>query len=169
MGLTDEEQERFSKSPILVGISNPWSSLPEHVLSPLADRPNCTGSRLLRLIQLHKKNYWSNDFLDDFPERFNLDDVGWDIIYEYETPRNFVLLGKVVAKAIIRDDKEVDRLWRYLDEKPPAFSIHVPSGHVCNHGIYVIPHPSGINRWYNDGNNKRAVGSFLWNMVHMFR
>jgi hypothetical protein len=168
MKLDAEELERFSKPPILVGLNNPWSSLPEHILSPQADRPNCTGSRILRLIRTARPGYLASDFLSHFPDRFNLDSHGSEIIFDNDdSPRNFVLFGKVVAEALIGIQSEVDRLWNHLQETPPAFAISMSVGTKHRHGIYLIPHPSGLNRWYNEPRNRRAVGEFLWRLAKM--
>ena len=168
--MSREERVRFSKPPVLVGLNNPWSSSPEHVLVPMSDRPGCTGSRILSLIQFAKSGYSIKQYKEDFPDRVNLDDVGSHLLNTFDEPRNFVLFGRVVANSIIPYRDEIDRMWRHLQETPPAFSIYMSStmaasGKTLSHGVYIVPHPSGLNRWYNEDRNKRAVGMFLFGLV----
>jgi hypothetical protein len=63
----------------------------------------------------------------------------------YEAPfTTFILLGRKVARAFGRRDQ-------------PFFERHHRS--LMGHAIIVIPHPSGLNRLYNEPDIRaRAVG-----------
>lgn len=65
-----------------------------------------------------------------------------------------VLLGKNVASAF--GMTRVEWLKRYDitigdGDEPPFVTIRVS----------VVPHPSGVNRWWNDPKNRRAAGTYL--------
>ena len=70
-----------------------------------------------------------------------------------------VILGSAVEKCFYG---LTPRRWRFNDG-------HVKHGDFDNHsrGIewHVIPHPSGLNRYYNDPTNVRIVGEFLRSLV----
>jgi len=134
---------------VLVGISNPWSTDSKDILSPV--KPNCTGSNLLKILQFVDPSYTAEKFYEDFPERVNLYDVGADYLSSRKIPSDIVAFGKMVGAAL----------------------ANIPGGRVKPlssvkrgiHIIHFIPHPSGLNRWYNSDDNKRAAGSYLLNLV----
>ena len=155
-------EPRFDLTPVLVGISNPWSKNPEHVLAPMPDRPHCSGSRLLRIIQSYKPSYTREKFLADFPDRVNLESVGLSVLSLYDKPRNIVVFGRDTFVALTRDRATVERMVFALKETPPSFMVCMTSH---GHGLYMLPHPSGLNRWYNNKKKMKAVGSFLLQLV----
>lgn len=63
--------------------------------------------------------------------------------------RFVILLGHNVAKAILGTRFQV-LLW-----------IPVVAGFNCVFMAAVVPHPSGINRWWNDRKNRRKAEKFL--------
>lgn len=58
------------------------------------------------------------------------------------TGRTVVLVGQGVARAFGQDSTPLSRL----------------SGGLCG---FVVPHPSGLNRWYNDASNVSAASAML--------
>ena len=67
--------------------------------------------------------------------------------------RTVVLLGKNVARAFNKG------LWRYLE----WYEIRSPKNlaDVVVPAVTIVPHPSGVNRYYNNPDNKAIVSKFL--------
>lgn len=74
-----------------------------------------------------------------------------EIIPTLKGPRNVILLGKRVADCfgIVKGYFEP----HHLDEGNPAMF----AGTI----LYVVPHPSGVNRWFNDASNRAKMGEFM--------
>ncbi len=68
--------------------------------------------------------------------------------------RRIILAGKRVAKAM-RVRPEIDYLtWH-------TFWLGSTSSWCDEHEFAILPHPSGVNRWWNDRENKAAARRFL--------
>jgi hypothetical protein len=66
--------------------------------------------------------------------------------------RQVILLGKNLAKAF---GLQADYLeWNY-------FGWCDRDGKTQNMHVVIVPHPSGINRWWNDPKNAAKVATFL--------
>lgn len=131
----------------LVGMNNPTSSREAHALWPSPSRS--TGARLWEL--LHARTGASQeDYLRAF-DRYNLHTgrlfsivkarQGWRtlhpmLIERYDT---IVLLGGAVQRAAGLS----------------CGSVYMSSSLIC------IPHPSGLNRWYNSPANRAVVEIIL--------
>lgn len=141
--------------PLLIGEA---PSKNEPLPRPLEGR---SGERLARFAGLA----W-DDYLEKF-ERTNLLSVRQDtkekgfefdhdaavvrareIVNAIEPDRVVVLFGKRVAAAFgcVKAYFEVHRL---------------PNGGR----MYVVPHPSGVNRWWNDSNNCRRMWQFMHDLA----
>jgi len=59
-------------------------------------------------------------------------------------PRWILLMGRSVSRAFGIRHREYLRPWPWNQHK-----------------MVIFPHPSGINRWYNDNHNWRAASEFL--------
>jgi hypothetical protein len=135
--------------PLLIGMNNPISSRPEYVLWP--DPPNCTGWRLWKM--LHDRcGATKHDYIRAF-DRMNLvTGKQWSAaegrreaqrLRPMLRGRVVVLLGQDVRSSfgvpkLLIHPQEVDGVvWRQL------------------------PHPSGMNLWYNDPTNVSMAGMLL--------
>lgn len=131
----------------LIGMNNPYSDNPRRALWP--DPPNCTGWRVWKMLEA-RTGATQTDYLRAF-HRYNLVLSGhwhsgdaarrWHQI-QPELSQNFdtlVLLGKSVQRAagVMCGDVLVTR------------------------GLVCIPHPSGLNRWYNSDVNRQTVEVIL--------
>ena len=135
--------------PLLVGMNNPVSVDPRHALYPVPR--GCTGHRLwLVLNELDGTSV--SRYLRLF-ERVNLVQGRWNAVTARAraqelrptmSGRSSVLLGREVWGA-----------------------FHLPRVEACasvdlhDAVVYFVPHPSGRNLWYNDGDNRRRVGELL--------
>lgn len=124
--------------PLLVGEANPYGADPYYALYPLPER--ATGHRLCTLIM----GLSSGEYLRRF-ERANLCPQRWSAkiartraeeLLEERRGGAIVLLGRRVAAAFgCGDFPPFSR--RVLDSRDPATTL------------YLIPHPSGLNRVWN--------------------
>ena len=138
---------------LLVGYCPSHSGSPERPL----DGPG-TGHRLAKLCGLSHK-----DYLEKF-DRVNL---------HYDTPvkrdRLTREVGSVSADAMMRRNKG-RRIVLLGDEVRVAFGYakdSIAEWVVLDDGTRVsyIPHPSGLNRWYNETDNTRRVEKFLRELI----
>lgn len=63
-------------------------------------------------------------------------------------PRQVLLMGRGVAAAFHQQRREYLRPWDWV-----------------GHRFVIFPHPSGVNRWYNDPVNEGAAGSYLRDLL----
>lgn len=138
--------------PLLVGELNPYGSAPEFALYPLPE--HASGGRLARILGLSRGEY-----LRRF-DRVNLCEGKWRMSPAREHALTLlrrggplVLLGAKVCKGFnlpyepftCRDAEGGKNVLYGLDSTVPA----VP--------IYILPHPSGLNRiWNAHGSSERA-------------
>lgn len=142
----------MSNRPLLIGISNPVSSAPEHALFPYP--PGCTGHRILQMLQTRLPEVTRQDYLRRF-ERRNLVPhkvVSMNIAREtamriqkelWGSGRNVVLFGEEVRRAFGH----------------PRSLLHpqVIGGVTWRQ----VPHPSGRNHWFNSSENRDMVALLL--------
>ena len=140
----------FQRRAILVG-ECPGPGIPEekaHPLFPLPERSS--GGRLLRVIGWGRNEYLrrfdrSNLFRSHQP-KWSADsardsaDALVESVLEGGGLVDFVLLGARVSAAFQREDFD------------PMVSLGFWGGTAT-----VVPHPSGLNRWYNEPVNRAAV------------
>jgi hypothetical protein len=127
----------------LIGMNNPLSVSPSHALYP--DPPNCTGWRVWQMLKA-RTGATQTDYLRTF-HRYNLgternwrierarqrwDDIADELEDNFDT---IVLLGAAVREAT------------GLRLPPIMFS----------RSVVTIPHPSGLNRWYNSDRNRQMI------------
>ena len=135
----------MSRRTLLVGMNNPLSREPEHALWP--DPPGCTGWRIWKMTEA-RTGCTQEQYAETF-SRTNLVLGGeWDRKQAYynwvhtleswalEHHDTIVLLGAAV--------REATRL------------THLPSPYISR-SLIILPHPSGLNRWYNSETNRQIV------------
>jgi len=138
--------------PVLVGQAPSKTS---DVEKPLSARPLSTSlcqllscdllTYLSSFERINLLNAWpgSSKKGDLFPARLGAERA--KELIPYFRGREVILLGRNVAKAFgLRDEFP---LLRYRQE------------HCCE--MAVVPHPSGVNLWWNDEENKKAAATFL--------
>ena len=140
----------------IVGMNNPLSRLPEHALWP--DPSGCTGWRLWQMTAA-RTGATAGDYLRAF-HRYNLvvgrhwnaadARANWQILWPHleQSFDRVVLLGNAVRQTA----------------RVPLDNFAVSPGFVC------IPHPSGLNRWYNEQRNRELVELVMeelyWEATH---
>ena len=139
--------------PLLIGMNNPLSTRPGHELYPYP--PGCTGHRLYSMLEA-RTGARRGQYLEAF-ERRNLvigakfdrreaNNRASDMVEELEgSGRTIVLLGNSVREAFNRA----------LEGQLPPLLVHPTTVGGC---VWrQIPHPSGLNRWYNEPEHVKVV------------
>lgn len=142
--------------PVLLGMNNPVSSDPEHALYPYPS--TCTGARLLRFSGLDKRVY-----LSAFERRNVIGGQQWSArlarelapaLREELRGRTVVLLGAPV-NSVMRGGTE--------HELAPPF-VWTPDGH--GGWMAKVPHPSGLNHFFNNPLHRDLLAIFMAELVH---
>ncbi len=145
---------------LVVGISNPHSDDPKDALSPIY--PGSAGSRLFQMareVSPESSRLTEIEYLEGV-DRVNLSDDhnNWSRevadktalnIKENNTERKIVLLGGMVYLAFFRGPIRPYHEWFYSGEN-----------YFC-----VVPHPSGMNRLYNDAQMRYKTGRVILDLV----
>lgn len=126
-----------------------------------------SGARLARLAGVGTKgedllyHFDTMNLLPTYPGRKNKGDVfdmkaaklaAGIVIHDlsHQPPRKILLMGRKVRRAM-----GLNGQWMYLG----------PGQFHWGHWVYIFPHPSGINRWWNDPVNYAAAEKFMRDLV----
>lgn len=144
---------------VLLGLDNPRTDDPHFALFP---RPaGSAGHRLLLLIQEVSPNFSETDYLRLFDRR----NLGRHPVPKHPEGRARLWLNlerefsgrRVVALgSAVRDASGLN------GTTPIGEFLRTPRGLV---ELAWLPHPSGMNRWYNSRENRAAAGKFLSSLV----
>lgn len=127
----------------LVGMNNPQSHRPEHVLWP--EPEGCTGNRLWQMTAA-RTGATKQDYLKAF-HRYNLvPGIRWDAEYAART-------WELDYRALFNNFDRVVLLGRAVLQ---VTGLRLP-GLFVSEDIITIPHPSSLNRWYNEERNRQIV------------
>ena len=151
---------RVARRIVVVGMTNPQSRDPEHALH--TQPTGCTGHRLWQLAAA-RSGISEAEWLE-MTDRRNLCLDEWDRTQAWESAREMtpdledkvtVLLGADVAGSFTNSTLPGICQWgrRYGTPPRPAKPW------------VLIPHPSGLNRWYNDPTNRAVVEILLADLV----
>jgi len=153
-----------TSKPMLVGMNNPQGN------KPLVPYPtNCTGYRIYQMLNA-KTGAFRIDYMNSF-ERLNLvDGHAWsagaaranrEAVLTRLRGRTAVLLGRAVWQALA------------LPPTAPGLSVRpmeIRGGDACVEGEwFYLPHPSGLNRWYNDPENVDLAATLLAKLYTEYR
>ena len=132
---------------LIVGMNNPISTNPKHALWP--DPVNCTGWRLWKLLEA-RTGATAEQYTQAF-DRTNMVIGNWD--------RGAALEWWVQSRDRIREEYDVCLL---LGAATRAAAEMTQLPDLCiRGGIATLPHPSGLNRWYNNHVNRAAAEILL--------
>lgn len=142
--------------PVLLGMNNPISSRPEYALWP--DPPNCTGWRLWKLLEA-RTGATQDQYLAAFDRRNLLPGKIWEGTRPAREAaakmlpdlagRTVVLLGQPVREAFAI----------------PRVLIHPQVLHSVT--WRQLPHPSGLNHWFNQEVNRVMAGMMLAELMEV--
>jgi hypothetical protein len=144
--------------PVLVGMNNPLSPHPRHALYP--SPPGCTGHRIYEMLRAARPGTTEEEYLAGFDRRNLIGGRTWP------TGRGAAQHRRMAADALratlAGSDRHVVLLGKDVQR---AFGVIMEplSFERSRHGYWVhcVPHPSGLCRWYNEGDNARRVGELL--------
>lgn len=151
--------------PVLVGMNNPFSADPRLALFPAP--AGVTGHRIFQMLQEVGAVKNRKEYIDGFDRRNVINSVTWDkkaaraagpALWASLDGRTVALLGREVVDVVCP-----------LTPKLEPLEWHVPLGSILKDGgparVCYIPHPSGLNHWYNNRANWVAVGLRLEQML----
>lgn len=147
------------KKPILVGMNNPQGNIPF-----FPHPPGCSGHRLWQMLS-SKTGCFRQEYLDTFDRINMIPDKVWSAgaalaaqepTWRLLEGRTVVLCGRAVPVALGYSRTPWSGLAGLYEVK-----------YRCT--LYFIPHPSGMNRWYNDPANRDAVASLLSELYKSYR
>lgn len=134
---------------VVVGIDSSYSDKRSEALSPLV--PRSAGEKFWRMTGLTMEQYsrvFSRDnlffWLDKRRSIERRKEAARAVISRLDSQWldvRVIALGRVVAEAFGMVNTQVPLIWR---------------GHTV-----LVPHPSGLNRWYNDESNARRAQAFV--------
>jgi len=136
--------------PLLIGEAPSKNEVTEH---PIEGR---VGKRMAAYCGLPL-----TDFLAHF-ERVNLLHLRQDTAekgFEFDLPA-----ARVEAERIARTFKKDQVVLLLGGRVAEAFRIHDEyfAKHEVNEAeVYIVPHPSGVNRWHNEAENKAKMAAFM--------
>ena len=139
--------------PVLLGMNNPLSAEARHALFP--HPPGVTGHRIWQMLS-EKTGCSRGQYCRAFDRRNVLDSREWDPGAAREQSQGLweSLVGREVA-VLGQSTRAV--LW--LPAADPLLWMET-------HGVrwFLLPHPSGLNRWYNDELNREMAALRLEEM-----
>lgn len=124
--------EAMRMKPLIVGEANPYGGDPEFALWP-APR-GASGDRLCRLVM----GLDSDTYVEAF-DRVNLFPMAWRGAREARE-RAIAIEEERAGGVLVLLGKKVQRAFRVVADNAPA----------VGDGFVVLPHPSGLNRVWND-------------------
>lgn len=146
------------KRPMIIGMNNPLSSDPEHALYP--HPPGCTGERIFRMLSGEIPGYAEEDYLAEWDRRNLIGGRAWPT--GVGAKQYHKLAAQAFLTALQGSERSVVLLGR---EVQAAFDVRLPplSRERVRAGWWActLPHPSGLNRWFNDGDNGHRAALFL--------
>lgn len=141
--------------PVVIGMNNPHSDDPSMALAPFPER--VAGWRLWHMVhevtgimrreykrRTDRRNLLTGRDWDPVAARRESEDL-WETLED----RSVLVLGQSVRRV----------LWLPVEE--PLVWREDRGVRWC-----LVPHPSGLNRWYNDPLNRLAVGLRMEELIH---
>lgn len=153
--MTDEPCTR----PVLVGMNNPHGTDPRYALYPLPER--ATGWRIWQMIREQDPDVSMSDYRDAFDRR-NLLTGPWSDARA--APAAGALRRDVAGRQVVLLGAKLRDL--FLTSRTPCGRDTLPSTDD-DRATYVhwLPHPSGLNPWYNDTANRAVAGRLLLRLM----
>lgn len=150
---------------ILLGMNNPLSGDPDHALYP--SPAGCTGYRIYEMLREGDGSVSVSKYLRVFDRRNLVAGRAW-------SPR----AGREAGAALRAELRGATILvlgaqtWRSLRfEKRPEPGHEDAVFELCGCGVsntwHYLPHPSGLNRWYNDPANRAVAVRALTRLAYL--
>ena len=144
-----------SLRPVIVGMNNPVSALPEHALYPLPH--GCAGNRLWQMLS-DETGATMRDYMRSF-ERVNVLTGKWIKLAARESAVD--LRRRYAGRTLLLLGRDVQDAFGAPRDIGPFAGWAVDSLRSLVTCFYLVPHPSGRNLWYNDPVNRKMVATLL--------
>lgn len=138
--------------PVLVGMNNPLSSDPRYALAAFPQ--GVTGHRIYQM--LHERTGCTRAaYMRAFDRRNALTARRWDVNEARRESGD--LMSRLAGRRVcVLGRDTLNALYLRGTVRPLEWQEHDQGAQWC-----YMPHPSGLNLWYNDEVNKIAVGMRL--------
>lgn len=137
------------RRPVLLGMNNPHSERSEHALFP---HPSGVAGHRLWMMAHDVCGMSRAEYLRVFDRRNLLNATKWDPIEARRVAEEIGLWKSLEGcSVVVLGQATHSVLW--LEAAPPLLWRLHRGVRWC-----FAPHPSGLNRWYNDPLNRLAVG-----------
>lgn len=145
--------------PVLLGLNNPHSTDPSKALG--VDPPNASGHRLWSMLAIsglcrEPEIVVLRTQYEEAFDRYNLLDELVFTHSEFTVKRHGFIMDRLAGRIVVMCGTNVPRA---LDLEYTGFHIK-PMVHK-EFVYYIIPHPSGLCREYNDPEMRKKVGDLL--------
>ncbi len=137
--------------PVILGMNNPHSTDPRHALAPYPK--GVAGYRLWKMLNGIRPEISRTEYMRVFDRRNLLNEKFWDPV---RSRRNSEDLWQTLEGHTVLVLGQAVRNVLWLSKEPPLLWRDHRGVRWCS-----VPHPSGLNRWYNDPENVTAVGMRL--------
>jgi hypothetical protein len=149
------------KRLILLGMVNPLSMKPRHALFP--SPVGCTGWRIWQALRDRDAEFWTEDRYLELLDRRNLVAGQWLDVEARRAARKLVEELRDSGRVVILLGERVRDAFR-TEEKSKRCALDKSLLHpVVWHGVTwrQMPHPSGMNRFYNGVVGRRLLGAAI--------
>lgn len=146
---------------VICGMNNPHSSDPRHALAPHPS--GVAGHRLWSMLAEVRPDVSRVEYMRAFDRRNVLAGSRWSASEARAEAERSGLWATMQGRVVVLLGREVPRVLG-LPRTEPLEWVHQSSGLLETHGPErwtMVPHPSGLNHWYNDPIHRLAVGSLL--------
>jgi len=144
--------------PVIIGMNNPLSSDPKHVLYPYP--PGCTGYRLWKMLEARRPGVLRKQYLDTFDRRNLVSTIAWDKDVAEKSART--MRPELVGRVVLLLGQDVRRAFGV-----PPLLVHPQE--IDGVTWRQLPHPSGRNLWYNEPKNRRLAEVLLGDLYDCAR
>jgi len=145
--------------PVLLGMNNPLSGAAHHALYP--HPPGCTGHRIFEMLRERVPELTRRGYQDAFDRRNVLEGRQWSLAAAREAAQP--LWSALERRTVVCLGLPVLSAWR-LPAVPPLVWQYPQHDILSGMGPErwcLMPHPSGLNRWYNDPAHRLAAAMRL--------
>lgn len=162
------DDHRRSK-PVLLGLSPSPSSPPDSpaLVPPYGEPLTSTTARVLTEVlgRPVSEVFATVNLLESPGDEESLEKIREraPLLRELLAGRQVVALGRLAARALTSRPAIDWMVWSRLDLEVAASGKQIPGIRMT--AVAALPHPSGLNRWWNDRRNREAARRFLFELM----
>ena len=151
----------MSGRAVLIGMNNPHSSDPRHALAPYPQ--GVAGHRLWSMLSELRPDVTRSTYMRAFDRRNILTGSVWNAALAAAEAERSGLWASLAGRTVVLLGREVPRALHLPRTEPLVWQSGSGDlfGSPGPERWTMVPHPSGLNLWYNDPIHRMAVGSLL--------